>query len=269
MVSAAATPAPVASSSSSANGLDPLLRAVNKEDAEEVKKLLLSATNLDVRDKFGYTPLHKACMRANKQLISLLLDKGADLHAKCYEGSTPLFLATMCSPLVDVVEFLLSRGAKTDVLTTDGGTMLHAAVSGGNMNTVKLFLESKQMDIHARRKDGATVLIDAVQHSGNKALIEYLISKGADVNAVDNLGANVMFKALFGGKVDLFDFLLLKGAKMKIPNSPPALHHAVMGGHKESVEWLFKKKVDINEKAKDGTNAVMHACKDSGNVEVL
>ena len=59
MVSAAATPAPVASSSSSANGLDPLLRAVNKEDAEEVKKLLLSATNLDVRDKFGYTPLHK------------------------------------------------------------------------------------------------------------------------------------------------------------------------------------------------------------------
>ena len=58
MVSAAATPAPVASSSSS-NGLDPLLRAVNKEDAEEVKKLLVSATNVDVRDKFGYTPLHK------------------------------------------------------------------------------------------------------------------------------------------------------------------------------------------------------------------
>ena len=57
MVSAAATPAPVASSSS--NGLDPLLRAVNKEDAEEVKKLLVSATNVDVRDKFGYTPLHK------------------------------------------------------------------------------------------------------------------------------------------------------------------------------------------------------------------
>ena len=57
MVSAAATPAPVASSSS--NGLDPLLRAVNKEDAEEVKKLLVSVTNVDVRDKFGYTPLHK------------------------------------------------------------------------------------------------------------------------------------------------------------------------------------------------------------------
>jgi len=265
MVSAAASPAPSASS----NGLDPLLRAVNREDAEEVKKLLASTTNVDVRDKYGYTPLHKACMRANKQLIGLLLDKGADLHAKCFEGSTPLFLATMCSPVVDVVETLLSRGAKIDALTNDGATMLHAAVSGGNMNMVKLFLENKQMDIHARRKDGATVLIDAVQHSGNKALIEYLISKGADVNAVDNLGANVMFKALFGGKVDLFDFLLLKGAKMKIPNSPPALHYAAMGGHKESVEWLFKKKVDINEKAKDGTNAVMHACKDSGNVEVL
>ena len=28
----------------------------------------------------------QACIRANKELISLLLDKGADIHAKCYEG---------------------------------------------------------------------------------------------------------------------------------------------------------------------------------------
>ena len=54
----------------------------------------------------------------------------------------------------------------------------------------------------------------------------------ADLNAVDNLGANVLYKAFLGGKVDLFDFLLLKGAKMKIPTSPPPLHYAAMGGHK-------------------------------------
>ena len=37
----------------------------------------------------------------------------------------------------------------------------------------------------------------------------------------------------------------------------------------QSVEWLLSKKVDINEKAKDGTTAAMHACKESGNVQLL
>ena len=56
MVSAAATPAPSASS----NGVNPLLRAVIYEDAAEVKKLLLQdGVNVDVRDRYGYTPLHK------------------------------------------------------------------------------------------------------------------------------------------------------------------------------------------------------------------
>jgi len=266
MESAAANSPPSASS----NGLNPLLRAVNKEDAAEVRKLLADPTTiLDVRDQFGCTPLHKACMRGNHELASMLLDKGADINATCNEGSSPLFLATMFSPTTDLVEALLSRGAKMDVLTKDGGTMLHAAVSGGRMNAVKLFLEQKRMNIHAQRNDGATILIDAVQHSGDKSLIEYLISKGADINAVDHRGANVMHKALVGGKVQLFDFLLLKGVNMKVPSSPPPLHFAAMGGHKESVEWLIAKKVDINEKSKDGSTALMRACKDSGNVEIL
>jgi len=273
MVSGSVTPALSTSSSSpssSSDGLNALLRAVNKEDVAEVKKLLADpSTSVDVRDKFGYTPLHKACIRGNNDLATLLLDKGADINAICEEGSTPLFLASMFSPVIDLVNVLLSRGAKSNLLTKDGGTMLHAAVSGGKINTAKLFLEQKQMDINAQRNDGATVLIDAVQHSGDKALIEYLISKGADINAVDKRGANVMHKALRGGKVDLFDFLLLKGAKLKVPSSPPPLHFAAMGGHKQSVEWLLGKKVDVNEKAKDGSTALMRACKDSGNVDIL
>jgi len=265
MVSADANPA----SSGASGALDPLMRAVNSEDVEKVKNTLATAQDVDVRDKYGYTPLHKACLRANKTIVNLLLDKGANINAVCHEGATPLFLATMCDPIGDVVDSLLGRGARIDVLTNDGGSMLHGAASGGNMKLVKLFLENIRMPVNLLRHDGTTVLIDAVQHSGNKALIEYLISKGADLNAVDNLGANVLYKAFLGGKVDLFDFLLLKGAKMKIPTSPPPLHYAAMGGHKQSVEWLLSKKVDINEKAKDGTTAAMHACKESGNVQLL
>lgn len=304
MVSAAATPAPSASSNGATNGVHPLLRAVIYEDAAEVKKLLLQdGVNVDVRDRYGYTPLHKACMRGNKELVSLLLDKGADIQAICYEGSTPLFLATMCSPFSDVIETLLSRGAKTNVLTKDGGTMLHAAASGGNMNTVKLFLEEKKMDIHARRYEGATVLLDAVQHSGNKTLIEYLISKGADINAVDNQGANVMHKATEAvkflleekhvkdinqakaggetivhqaarsGQVDFLEFLVGVdiGANVRATreDGATALHVACeIPSAAEMAKYLVKKGLDVNAKRKDGATC-LHAAAFVGNVDLV
>ena len=71
MVSAAATPAPSASSNGAANGVHPLLRAVIYEDAAEVKKLLLQdGVNVDVRDRYGYTPLHKVLTTIFKSLRS-------------------------------------------------------------------------------------------------------------------------------------------------------------------------------------------------------
>jgi ankyrin repeat protein len=56
------------------------------------------------------TPLHGAASFGRLELIALLLDRGADLHAKDYEGKTPLATAIKHGH-EDAVELLRQRGA--------------------------------------------------------------------------------------------------------------------------------------------------------------
>lgn len=63
-------------------GNTPLMLALKKGNANIAKQLLLNYPNIDVMqpDNRGLTPLHWACMLRLDEIISLLLDKGANPH---------------------------------------------------------------------------------------------------------------------------------------------------------------------------------------------
>jgi len=58
----------------------------------------------------GMTPLHWAADNGNKEVVELLLAKGADVNAKADNGNTPLHLA-IHKGNKDIVKLLISRGA--------------------------------------------------------------------------------------------------------------------------------------------------------------
>jgi len=82
-----------------------------------------SGLDVNAPDCRGWTPLHYAChfgfsRRQTKQAdaVRVLLDHGANIHARTVSGITPLLLAVWCSN-GPVVELLLDRGARREDLS--------------------------------------------------------------------------------------------------------------------------------------------------------
>ena len=59
-----------------------LLDAAKKGNIETVKQHLADGVDVNARDDFGLTPLHEAAGRVHKEIVKLLIQERADVHAK-------------------------------------------------------------------------------------------------------------------------------------------------------------------------------------------
>ena len=87
-----------------------LLRISNEGNVEEVRKLLsICMINVDCSDINGWSPLYEAAVCGHKDVVQLLLDRGADPNKAQEDGWTPLH-RTAVGCYKDVAELLLDRG---------------------------------------------------------------------------------------------------------------------------------------------------------------
>jgi uncharacterized protein len=106
--------------------------AVRKADITRIRTLLDKNPNLvRARDSSGYTPLHWASIDGNREVVELLIDRGAEVNGRTPYGLTPLHLASRAGKL-DTVKLLISRGAEVNALTKDGVSPLREAISSGH-----------------------------------------------------------------------------------------------------------------------------------------
>ena len=90
-----------------------IFNAAEQGNIEAVKKHLADGVGVNKKDKGGYTPLHWAAFRGHKEVVELLIAKGAEVNAKCYEfAATPLDLATI-QDYVEIKKLLVKHGGKT------------------------------------------------------------------------------------------------------------------------------------------------------------
>jgi len=112
---------------------------------------LLTVHGVDSKDmKNGYTPLDLSLFASrHKDLVQLLIAKGADVNAQASSGATPLFFAVLRDQ-PDDVKFLIDKGANVNAADAYGDTILDAAL-----------------------------------HMQYGSMIQLIIDRGADVNAKD------------------------------------------------------------------------------------
>lgn len=73
------------------NGYTPLHFAVQSNACDVVKALLLNGANVNIQDKFGNTPLFKSVTEnTDLKITQALIHNGADIHIKNVFGYSPL-----------------------------------------------------------------------------------------------------------------------------------------------------------------------------------
>ena len=133
-----------------------MLNLAIKDKSEDVITFLVAnkATDVDISNKFGETPLMISSIEGNLPLVkSLVQVQKAQIN---HIGWTPLHYACARGHL-EVAQYLLANGAIVDALSPGNTTPLMMAVQSGNEALVKLLLD-KGADLQLRNSQGFTAI---------------------------------------------------------------------------------------------------------------
>ena len=116
--------------------------AATEGHADILSLLLEHGADVDGRDFGDMSPLHQAAWFGEVNAGKLLLDHGANVDVRCNDGFTPLFSATHHED-VEFARMLLEHGAEVNVRgKSSSDTPLHWAASDGRIETVRLLLDN-------------------------------------------------------------------------------------------------------------------------------
>ena len=111
--------------------------AVVQGNLGKVKNLLANKPELvNIKDsEWKWTPLFWAAQKGHKDVVELLIAKGADVNAKGEYGNTPLHRATSRK---EIAELLIANGADINARDYEGDTPLDIALRKGNEDVAEL-----------------------------------------------------------------------------------------------------------------------------------
>ncbi|XP_066906616.1 ankyrin repeat and SOCS box protein 2 isoform X2 [Halyomorpha halys] len=123
------------------------------------------------RNKNGESILHLAAESKTPQLVTLLLESGANVNIADANGATPLLRAVNNNDII-TAKFLIEKKADVNAITKLGYIPLHKAVRNGNHEMVKLLLDSGSM-VFKETDQGITPLLISEKCVFSE-IIEYL-----------------------------------------------------------------------------------------------
>jgi ankyrin repeat protein len=159
------------------------LDAIWDGDVEAVRESLQNDPRLANSIQKELPPLHWACRPANPEIVSKLLEFGADPNSSTEDGETPLHIAAYEGSDA-CVQLLLDSGADVSATTEDGKTPLMSAAQTG-LSIVRSLLAAGA-DPLSRDSGGRTALHWAIIGTHDDgSLIRLLLSGGADPQAMN------------------------------------------------------------------------------------
>lgn len=142
----------------------------------------------------GTTPLHVAASMEGLQTVPMLLEAGADTHARDSHGDTPLRLAAgggFRHP--EILEILVAAGADVNDRNERGRSVMLSALGSPADRVVAVVRRLLDLGADIGAPD---LLHEAARRDDNPELITVLVGAGVDVNARDDRGTTPLLQAV-------------------------------------------------------------------------
>ncbi|XP_067858576.1 poly [ADP-ribose] polymerase tankyrase-2 isoform X4 [Heptranchias perlo] len=233
-----------------------LLQAAKEADVARVKKHL-SFENVNFKHPQTHeTALHCAAASPypkRKQVVELLLRKGANVDEKTKDLLTPLHVASEKAHN-DIIEVLIKNETKVNALDSLGQTPLHRAAHCGHLHTCRLLLTSGS-DTSIVSLQGFTA-----SQMGNES-VQQILQEGIVVGNFDT--DRQLLEAAKAGDLDVVKKLCtlqnVNCRDIEGRQSTP-LHFAAGYNRVLVVEYLLQNGADVHAKDKGGLVPLHNAC---------
>ncbi|XP_064465580.1 protein fem-1 homolog C-like [Ornithodoros turicata] len=136
-----------------------------------VQLLVTCGANVNSVSDTGSTPVRSACFMTHNDIVSYLIQQGADILRPNYNGGTCLINSVQSAPLC---KYLLSCGADVNAQDVQFKTALHYAIQEHRFDTTQLLIEHNA-NPYLRSRYGDDALQTACL-KGSKEIFEYLLT---------------------------------------------------------------------------------------------
>ncbi|XP_052818936.1 putative ZDHHC-type palmitoyltransferase 5 isoform X2 [Mya arenaria] len=158
------------------HGHTPLHKACLSGDVNMVKLLCEFGADTNIRNDFQETPVHYAAKRGIPTLVNILRYYGAKLDARDTSGKTPVHNAAQTGS-VYMLKYFEEQGFGFRDVDDSGQTPLHCSCQFGHLEAFKFLLKKGRTDPSIQDKEGNTALHICIREGyahGTWLLIQYL-----------------------------------------------------------------------------------------------
>ena len=202
--------------------------------------------DVNTRSDAGYTALHVACYKGRGDVVTLLLEHGADPNRQDFKLGTPLL---MCVKMNNAGAFNALTGAAVaghvfldpNIADVNGATPLFLACANGLEGMVWRLL-ALGADYRRTGSFGGVTPLYAAAKLGYMNIVQGLLRAGADPNEPLGNGDTALLAALKGRRHAMAVGLLAAGANPVQANAAGVtpLHVAMFAGDADVVELLLR-----------------------------